>query len=114
MVAKRYFYLPKFTIMHKTTSIEVKCECTIPFHQELVGFLLSLVDKSDEAPLPKDVPHREAICQAIQQKMLFIKIIRGRPAGKWRRRITAKLQDILNKKLVGTIKVDDAITLVLV
>ncbi|HLA55422.1 MAG TPA: hypothetical protein VK623_04950 [Flavobacterium sp.] len=100
--------------MNKITSIEVKCECNIPFHQELVAFLYKLLKGNmTNAQLPYEIPHREAISEAIQRKMLFVKIIFGHPVGRWRHRLVKAIQHILGKHLVGTINGHDGITLIL-
>ena len=109
-----YLYLPKFTVMHITTTVEVKCECRIPFHSELVGYLEQELASpvTENAPLP-DVPHEETIRQAIQNKMLFIKIIH--PLRKLKPKMLERLKKLFKKDFVGTIRVGkDETTLILI
>lgn len=107
------FIAPKFTVMPSTTSIEVKCECTIPFHSELVGYLEQELNSplTEDAPVNK-VPHRETIMRALQNRMLFIKVTQ--PLKRLRPRLVRKLKKIFEKDFVGSIEVDaDEITLIL-
>lgn len=109
-----YFYLPKSTIMQKTTSIEVKCECSIPFHSELESWLYKLLSGSvSDEQLQEEVPHREAIYQALHRRMLFIKIKLVHPVKQWRHKLLIAVRRILGKELVGTIQAGkNAITLI--
>lgn len=98
--------------MNHPASIEVKCECTIPFQSELVGYLNHLSD-TPEDQLEK-IPHKDAIRDALKSKMLFVKIRFARPIKQWRPRILKAAKSVLQKDLVGTIKVGkNEITLIL-
>lgn len=99
----------------QTTSIEVKCECAIPFHAELVTCLQKLLSGNlTDDEIPNEVPHWQAIRQALHEKMLFIKIGYPRRIKSWRPRLVAAMRRILNKNIVGTIRAgDSAVTLIL-
>jgi len=101
--------------MQNTTSIEVKCECKIPFHAELVTYLQKLVTNSvKDQQDPSDVPHRKEICQAIHKKMVFIRIDFARPIKQLRPALLKAFRLILNKDVIGTIRVGkDEITFIL-
>lgn len=102
--------------MQKTTSIEVKCECSIPFHSELESCLYKLLSGTvSESRLPQEVPHRDAMCQALQRRMLFIKIKLGHPVKQWRAKLLQAVKRILGKELVGTIRIGkNAVTLIVI
>ncbi len=101
--------------MPETTSIEVKCECKIPFHTELVACLHKLLNGSmTEDQFPREVPHRDEISRALHSKMLFIKVELAHPVKRWRYRIVRAVRQILGKDLVATIHAGkSAITLIL-
>lgn len=91
--------------MQNTTSIEVKCECKIPFHAELVAYLQKLVTCSvQDQQNPSDVPHRKEICQAIHKKMVFIRINFAH-LKQLRPTLLKAFQLMLNKDVIGTIRV---------
>lgn len=102
--------------MQKTTSIEVKCECSIPFHSELESCLYKLLSGTvSEDQLREEVPHRDAIYQALQRRMLFIKINLGHPVKRWRAKLLLAVRRILGKELVGTIRLaKNAVTLIVI
>ena len=100
--------------MKKTTSIEVKCECIIPFHAELVVYLQNLLNGAvTESEFANEIPHRESICRAVQDKVLFIKISFARPVGQWRYRLLWAVRQILGKNVVGTIRNGRQLTIVM-
>jgi hypothetical protein len=101
--------------MKTNTSIEVKCDCRIPFHSELVAYLEDLSGQdSPDHPGPTDLPHKEIIRQALISKMLFIKVHFARPMKRWRPKLLKSVQHMLNKDLVGTIRVGaDEVTLIM-
>ncbi|HMJ45721.1 MAG TPA: hypothetical protein VK498_00230 [Ferruginibacter sp.] len=95
-----------------TTSIEVKCECNIPFHSELINYLQLL--SSDRISNLQEVPHKDAIRKALKDKLLFIKIHLTCPIKQIRSKLVAVVKTGLDKELVGTIKVGkNEITLIL-
>ena len=97
------FIIPNLTIMTTTiTSIEVKCECNIPFHSELTNYLQLL--SSDSISNQQEVPHKEAIRNALKNRLLFIKIHLACPMKQIRAKLVAVARNGLNKELVGTIK----------
>lgn len=99
--------------MNHPASIEVKCECIIPFQSELVGYLNRLSDSAPDDQLEK-IPHKDAIREALKSKMLFVRIRFARPVKQWRPRILKAAKSVLHKDLVGTIKVGkNEITLIL-
>jgi len=100
--------------MKTTTSIEVKCECIFPFHTELVVYLQNLLSGAvTENEFAKEIPHRESICDAVQDKVLFIKISFGRPVGQWRYRLLWVVRRIFGKNVVGTIRNGRQLTIVM-
>ena len=107
------FIIPNLIVMPTTTtSIEVKCECNIPFHSELTDYLQLL--SSDSISNQQEVPHKEAIRDALKNKLLFIKIHLTCPIKKIRSKLIAVARSGLNKELVGTIRVGkNEITLIL-
>ena len=84
------------------TSIEVKCECNIPFHSELTNYLQLL--SSDSISNQHDVPHKEAIRDALKNRLLFIKIHLACPIKQIRSKLLAVVKNGLHKELIGTIK----------
>lgn len=97
-----------------SATIEVKCECNIPFHAELVGYLSRISDNTPEEQSLEKIPHREAIREALKSKMLFIKIRFARPITQFRPRLIRAVRQALHKDLVGTIRVGkNEITLIL-
>ncbi len=98
-----------------SATIEVKCECNIPFHAELVGYLNRISDNAPEEEQSLDkIPHREAIREALKSKMLFIRICFARPITQFRPRLIKAVRQALHKDLVGTIRVGkNEITLIL-
>jgi len=111
--ARPYLYNPKCTDMQNETLIEVKCECKIPFHAELVGHLTKLVRNANKKESSEPQPqHSDAIRQAINSKILFIKMMY--PAKRGRSQLLKNVEKLFMKNLVGTIKVGkDEITFIL-
>lgn len=92
--------------MKKPAFIEVKCECDIPFHNELTNYLQKLAKGTiNEKYNEEQVPHKEAIVDALRSKMLFVKLDLTQSIRKVRPRMLKAIKEILKKDIVGTIKV---------
>jgi len=99
--------------MNPNTSIEVKCECKIPFHSELVDYLQDLSINLPTQDLSNEIQHKEAMRQALSGKLLFVKIHLEKPIKEFRRKLLNAVKRMLNKDIVGTIKEGkDEITLI--
>lgn len=96
------FTRPKFTVMQSNTSIEVKCECRIPFHDELVSYLQNSIDTHSRAVSP-EMPHKDEIRRALVSRMVFIKMVN--PIRRGKKALLAAVKSLLKKDLIGTIKV---------
>lgn len=60
--------------MQNPTLIEVKCEYAIPFHSELTNYIQKLTDgRISENFNAEQVPHKEAVADAVKSRMLFIR-----------------------------------------
>lgn len=101
--------------MENLTSVEVKCECSIPFHSELTDYIQKLASGTiNENYNEEQVPHKEAITHAIRSKMLFVKFGFAVSIKKVQPRLLKAIKKILKKELIGTIRVGkDEITLIL-
>ena len=88
--------------MKATTTIEVKCDCKIPFHLELESHLEKLLI-SPEADLQfQTTANLRRMNTILQSKLVFIKVTN--PIKNIRPRILKKVKHLLNKDLVGIIK----------
>ena len=99
--------------MQTPTTVEVKCDCNIPFLSELESRLEQILSnpKEDAANL-MDLPHIKNIKTVIQSRMIFVRITN--PI-KTRSRLLASVGKLLHKELVGAIRGDaNEITLILV
>lgn len=98
-----------------SASIELRCECQIPFQAELLNFIQRLASGAiDENFDLNDVPHKDIIVQAIRSKIIFIKFRFARSLKKVKPRLLAALRKTFQKELIGTIKQgQDEITFIL-
>ncbi len=97
-----------------TSTIELKCECHIPFQAELLQFIQRLANGAiDEDYDMNDVPHKDVIVQAIRSKLIFIKFNFTRSVKKIKPKLLEALRKTFQKELIGTIKQKDEITFIL-
>ena len=99
--------------MQTPTTVEVKCDCTIPFLSELESRLEQILSnpKEEDANL-MDLPHIKKIKTVIQSRIIFVKITN--PI-KTRSNLLDSVKQLFHKELVGTIKGEkNEITLILV
>jgi len=100
--------------MQTPTTVEVKCDCTIPFLSELESRLEQILSnpKEEEDANLMDLPHIKNIKTVIQSRMIFVRITN--PI-KTRSRLLASVGQLFHKELVGAIRGDaNEITLILV
>lgn len=90
--------------MRNATSIEVKCECAIPFQSEIITYIEKVIDGSQEDYDPGDVPHKEVITQAIRSKLVFIKFHFARSIKKIKPKLLQAIKKTFKKELIGTIR----------
>ncbi|SCY37871.1 hypothetical protein [Flavobacterium caeni] len=95
--------------------IELKCEFEIPFHDELNHFMQRLANSDTEYHSAAfHLPHKEAITQAMRNKLVYVKLNVEKPTQTIRPRLLAAIRKSFNKELVGTIRQgDDDITFIL-
>lgn len=100
---------------HQTT-IEIKCDCHVPFYRELVAYIRNILESSDKSVIrSEEIPHRDEIRMALERELLFVKIQLAKPVGRWRYTLRRKLAKVLDKSVVGTIDTGrDSMTLILV
>lgn len=100
--------------MQTPTTVEVKCDCTIPFLSELESRLEQILSnpKEEEDVNLMDLPHIKNIKTVIQSRIIFVKITN--PI-KTRSNLLDSVKQLFHKELVGTIKGEkNEITLILV
>lgn len=102
-------------MQNSSTSIEVKCECKIPFHAELVNYIHKLlVGAIDEHFDANKMFHTNAVTQALRNKLVFIKLDFAHTLKRVRPKLLAAFKKTFKKELIGTIKVGKhEITLIL-
>jgi hypothetical protein len=101
--------------MSYTTNIHLKCECAIPFQDELTGTIKNIVAQEKNYRLKKGfLEKKEAISRELQSKMLSIHIAFSQPVKKLKPYIVRRLVSLLKKDVVAIIRVgDDDFTLFL-
>ena len=99
--------------MQTTTTVEVKCDCTIPFLTELESRLEQILSNPKEVEINlMDLPHIKNIKTVIQSRIIFVKITN--PI-RTRSNLLDSVKQLFHKELVGTIKGENnEITLILV
>lgn len=100
--------------MQTTTTVEVKCDCTIPFRSELESHLEQVLGNPDQAKKKlKDLPNLRSMDVLIHSKIIFVKITN--PIRKSRSLMLDTLKKLFHKEFVGIIKgAKNEITLILV
>jgi|GEM_PF-1789638 len=101
--------------MNENTSIEVKCDCKIPFHSELVAYLKKMfVKQGRKSDMSDFIPNQEEIANALKSKTVFIRVAFPAPVKGISPFVMKAIKNILRKDIVGVIRVgNDEITLVL-
>jgi len=100
--------------MQTTTTVEVKCDCTIPFRSELETHLEQVLRSPEHADTTlKELPHLRSMDVVIHSKIIFVKITN--PIRKTRSVVLRTLKELFHKEMVGIIKgAKNEITLILV
>ncbi|MBD3581261.1 hypothetical protein [Flavobacterium selenitireducens] len=101
--------------MNDSTSIEVKCDCKIPFHSELVAHLKRMfVKQGRKTESDNLILNQEEIADALKSKTVFIRVAFPEPVKKISPFVMKSIKNMLRKDIVGVIRVgNDEITLVL-
>lgn len=101
--------------MLTTTHIRLKCQCPIPFQQELTDNIQVIVNSEKPCkPTKKFLAIKETIIEALASKMLSVNIAFTRPVKKIKPLMIKGLQSLLKKDVVAIIKEgDDDFTLFL-
>jgi len=95
-----------------TTTVAVKCECEIPFQYELERHLERLISCPGTRPDFQTAADFKKLTAVLHRKLIFIRVTH--PIGNIRPMLVKTVKLLLNKDLVGTIKVaKNEITLIL-
>jgi len=102
-------------IMNLPTTVEVKCDCKIPFHLELVAYLEQLFTNPNSETNMQQALKINQLGMALQRRMVFIKITNPIKGIRIRPKLLKNVKLLFNKDVVGTIKgARNEITLILV
>ncbi|RZJ73588.1 hypothetical protein [Flavobacterium sp.] len=94
--------------MHNTTSLELKCECTIPFRSDIIAYLEKLFNIGAEDAIPNPaIPQEDAVAEALRNKALFVTVGFSQPVKKIRPAILKKLKSFFHKDIVAIMKSDN-------
>lgn len=90
------------------TSVEVKCECRIPFHDELRSYFTHLLETPQEFATASSngIKHLKEINDALHMKILLVAVDHDTPLLGWRDRTSQAVESTLHKSLLGTISSD--------
>lgn len=101
--------------MNDSTSIEVKCDCKIPFHAELVAHLKKMFAKRGRrTEMDNLIANQDEIANALKSKTVFIRVEFPTPVKSISPFVMKAIKNVLRKDIVGVIRVgNDEITLVL-
>ncbi|GEP52262.1 hypothetical protein FNO01nite_29340 [Flavobacterium noncentrifugens] len=98
--------------MKITPTVEVKCDCKIPFQSELEHHLEQLISRPENPSNFQTAANLKSLAAVLHHRLIFIKVTH--PIKDMRPRLLKKVKQLLNKDLVGTIKgTKNEITLIL-
>ena len=92
--------------MNSATSLELKCECAIPFHADLISYLTKLFSNGSSMPEPDSgVPHQQEIAEALEGKTIFVSVDFAHPVTTVRPATLKRIKNIFKKDIVGVMKI---------